>query len=61
MDMPQSANYGNICNIAFIFLEMSKEALEANLGILLIICQICLAVCGSIFYFLSIKKLKKNA
>jgi hypothetical protein len=61
MEMPQSANYGNFCNILFIILEMTKEALQVDLGILLIISQIMLAVCGSIFYFLSIKKLKKNA
>jgi len=61
MDIPHTANYGNICNIAFIFLEMTKEALAVNLGIVLIVSQISLAICGSIFYFLSIKKLKKNA
>ena len=54
------SNYGGICAMFTLGLEVVKSNIADDLQLILVSAQICLAVLGSIFYAYSIKKIKKE-
>lgn len=57
---PDTSNYGGLCAMITLILEVIKKNVLSDLQMILVIAQIVLALTGSAFYYFSIKKIKKE-
>ena len=57
---PDTSNYGGLCAMITLILEVIKKDVLSDLQMILVIAQIVLALTGSAFYYFSIKKIKKE-
>lgn len=57
---PDVSNYGGVCAMFTLGLEIVKQNVLGDMQLVLVAAQICLAVLGSAFYAVSIRKIKKE-